>query len=183
MANGPSVDKEKFLSSIWLLISLIGIFSGVLHCRFYSFKQEFSCDRKLCSFSVTSLPLITFSSSDLLRAEIIDNFDNLTISKALRISYNAPAEFGSRFKIAKSIIFTYPTMREGEAKEGYDNVVNFKGSDARRMNSINLVKATSTTYLGLILITMGSVSAVLSGIFGRWSKHRIGYNEYDKKRY
>lgn len=183
MANGPSIDKEKFLSSIWLLVSLMGIFAGVLHCRFYSFKQEFACDRKLCSFSITSQPLVTFLSSDLLKAEIMDNSQMTTNSHGLRFIYNAPAEPGSRFKVAKSIIFTHATMREAEAKAGYNDVVNFKGSDIKRINSFNLAKATTTTYFGITFITMGTISAVLSGMFGRWSKHRIGYNENDKKRY
>lgn len=178
--NNASVNKDKFLSSIWLIISLFCVFIGFLHCQMSSYRFELIGDDKKCDMRGTSQATLTFSRADMLKPDIFEITKTVPtdhIVRTLQIFYNAPAEPGSRFKVTKNAIFTPHDMGEKKVNEGYDAIQNYIRSDALRSDKIHLVHSQSTTTLGLIFGISGSISTILSLLFGSWSKHRINYQE------
>jgi|Transcript_34630 hypothetical protein len=178
-SNAP-VNKDKFLSSIWLLISLFCVFVGFLHCQASSYRYELLCDDKTCVMKGTSQPTLTISRADLLKPDIFEITKTVPtdhIVRTLQIFYNAPAEPGSRFKVTKNSIFTPYDMGETKVNEGYEAIQKYIRSDALRSDNLHLVHNKSTTMLGLIFGIGGSISTILSLLFGSWSKHRINYQE------
>ena len=79
--------------------------------------------------------------------------------------------------VPPSLLENIHDIGEVEAKKGYDAVQDYKRSDAKRLDRVHIESKKSTTVPGLILIVAGSISAILSGLFGQWSKHRIDYNK------
>ena len=185
MAGKPSVNQDSFVSSIWLLLSLVCAFAGYLHCRSDSYSYEFKCDQKICNVYGTGQAPLSFPSADLIKATIIEIAkpkpdQGEKVVRTLQISYNTPAEPGSRFKVTKNIQFTPHDIGEVKAKTGFDAVQDYKRADAKRIDKVHLQSNKSTSTPGLALMIAGSVSAVLSIFLGTWSKHRI---DYSKKSY
>lgn len=182
MAGKPSVNQDRFFSSIWLLLSLVCVLAGFLHCRINSYSFDFKCDQKMCTLSGTGQPLVTFASVDLVGAVIHEIAKpkpdhGEKVVRTLKVSYNAPAEAGSRFKVVKSALFTPHDMGETEATAGHKAVLDFKRADAKRVDKVHLHDSKSTTTPGLVLLIAGGVSALMSLLLGQWSKHKIDYNK------
>lgn len=178
----PAVNKEKFVSSIWLIVSVVIIFIGFLHCRVYSFDYEMNCDVKMCKLSGTSQNTLHIPRADLLSVEIteIPNVISIDgpnkISRTLRFYLNLPAEPGSRFKVKKNVLFTPHDMGEKYSQTAYQSAQQYMKADANRKEALLLSNSQSTTTIGIISMVIGAVSALLSLILGQWSQHKIDYN-------
>ena len=182
MKKGASVNKDRFLSSIWLMVSLLAAFAGYLRCRSYSFSYIFRCDQDSCIITRTNETLISFPSADLAQVEIMDIFDQKDhqrnkVGNTLKVWYDTPADVGSRFKITVSIALTPHDLGKTVAKAGFDAFQDFKRSGVGKKDTIDLSYSKSTTPLGLAMILIGSMSALMSAVYGRWSKHRINYSK------
>ena len=182
MTNKASVNKDRFLTSVWLIISLLFAFAGYLHCRSYSFSYIFRCNQDSCFITRTNETLISFASGDLKRVEITDvsdqkDFKRHKMGSTLKVWYEAPADVGSRFKITVNIALTPHDLGRTVAKAGFDAVQDFKSTGRGKKDTLYLSYSKSMTPLGFAMILIGSISALVSVVYGRWSKHKIDYSK------
>lgn len=179
-----SVNKDKLLSSIWLIVSLFSVFVGFLLCQASSYRFELLCDNLKCEMKGTSQTTLTILRADMLKPDIFEISKKVPtdhVIRTIQLFYNAPAEPGSRFKVMKNSIFTPHDMGEKKVNEAYNDIQDYLRSDAKRTDKLHVVDSKSTTTAGLILGIGGLISAILSIILGSWSKHRINYQENKRR--
>jgi hypothetical protein len=180
--NGVSFSTLNFsvlLSIIWLLCSLGAVGLGFWHCRNRASNFGLNCTLNECELIRNREAPINFLRKDLTSATYVRiNADNEVVDtskmkskQARSFGYSVELKFqwaediNSRFKAEKKTLFALEDMGSGLAKRSTSKIT--KGI-SKSGEPLNEKYGSWVTAIGLLSIIFGSLSALISLLFGQW---------------
>jgi len=183
--NGVSlsvVNKWVLMSLIWLVVSIFIVYYGIRMCAYHSFNYEIRCTMNSCVYKGLGQAGIEIDRVDLRRVEMVRIDSNGTVVEvgegnrrssaynkngySCQLSYNKPAEEGSRIKVEKTLLISPRDMGRRVAKSCSTKVYAYID---KKKDKVDFSYSRTVTVVGILMIILGVASSVLSCVLGQWS--------------
>lgn len=179
------VNKWVLMSLVWLFVSLFVVYYGIRWCSHYSFSYSISCNMNSCVYTASDVNgknITEIDRVDLRRVDTVRLDSNGSVVEvgdgnrrspgynkngySVQLSYNRPAEPGSRLKVEKTMLFSPKDMGRRNARSCSSKIFTYID---KTKDKVEYSYSKTITLVGILLILFGIFSSVLSCVLGQWS--------------
>ena len=184
VGNIGGANTSVVLTLVWLVASVLIILFGAWHCRVSSFRDSFKCNELECRLlfgdNRDAVSKYVIHRSDLTHIEIVRvdddnivvNWYHLPTREVNKLGHNVELKFmhstdpDSKYQIQKQVLLSHRDMGKLKATQFYKQVHEYMN---KKRDVVNIVNESHVSMLGVLSITFGGISMVMSCILGQWS--------------